>query len=255
MILIIITISLSPIPVLAQTNSSITTSTDKSTYSDGDQMTISGTISTQLNVPISIVIRDPSGNIVLLGQTSPNQDTYSTLVTAGGSLWTATGTYEIDVTYGSKDNTAKTTFQFTGSTSLVPIVIEGQSYNTTYEITNGKVLGIVPDTSAKSLTIRIEPTGSGTISVTIPRSVMDAKNNTQDRQFVVQGNGMPIVFNETKTGNTSRTLTIPFESNTTQITLIGTQIVPEFGPVIIILAIAMFSTIFYFKTKVQIRRQ
>lgn len=87
--------------------------TDKSSYSDGDQITISGTVSTQLNVPISIVVKDPSQNIVTIGQVTINTDnTYSTPITAGGRLWTATGVYEIDVTYGSKDNTAKTTFEF-----------------------------------------------------------------------------------------------------------------------------------------------
>ena len=251
----ILTASLGTIPVLAQTsNSSITVSTDKSVYSDGDQMTISGTVSTQLNVPISIVVRDPSSNIVLIGQVSPNQGTYSTLVTAGGSLWTATGTYEIDVTYGSKDNTARTTFQFTGSISSTPIVIEGQSYNATYKITNGKVLGIIPDTSSKSITIRVEPTGNGTILITLPRSLMDAKNNAQDSQFIVQNNGVPTSFNETRADTTSRTLAIPFGLDVKQITIIGTQIVPEFGPVaLLILTIAMLSIIFYFRTNIQIK--
>ncbi len=250
----LIIVPLGTIPAFAQTsNSLITVSTDKSVYSDGDQMTISGTVSAQLNVPISIVVKDPSNNIVLLGQASPNQNTYSTIVTAGGNLWMAAGIYEIDVTYGSKANTAKTTFQFIGSSSIAPIVIEGQSYNATYKITNGKVLGIVPDTSTKSLTIRISPTGNGTISITIPRSVMDAKNNTQDSQYVVQNDGAPAAFNETSSDSISRTLVIPFGANVTQITIIGTQIIPEFGPIaIVILTIAMLSTIFYFRTKLQL---
>src|SRR5579863_7388582 len=127
-----LTISLTPlviIPAFAQTSTQapIAVTIDKSTYSDGDQITISGTVSTQLNVPISIVVRDPSQNIVLLGQVSPNSDNlYSTTVTAGGSLWTAAGTYEIDVTYGNKDNTAKTTFTFTGFNTVIPITIQGQ---------------------------------------------------------------------------------------------------------------------------------
>ena len=255
MILMILTVSLGTIPVLAQTsNSSITVSTDKSVYSDGDQMTVSGTVSAQLNVPISIVVKDPLGNIVLIGQVSPNQGTYSTLVTVGGSLWTAVGTYEIDVTYGSKDNTAKTTFQFTGSLSSTSIVIEGQSYNATYKITNGKVLGIIPDTSAKSITIRVEPTGNGTLLITLPRSLIDAKNNDQDSQFIVQNDGISTSFNETRTDTTSRTIVIPFGLDVKQITIIGTQIVPEFGPVALsILTIAMLSIIFYFRTNIQIK--
>lgn len=241
------------IPVFAQTGTSITVNTDKPAYSDGNQMIISGTVNAQLNVPISIVIRDPSNNIVLIGQVSPDaNNNYSTPVTAGGDLWTATGKYEIDVTYGSKDNTAKTTFLFTGSLSTTPVVVEGQSYNATYKITNGKLLGIIPDTPAKSISIRIQPSGSGVLSITLPRSLMDAKNNGQDGQFVIQNNGVPTPFNETRTDTTSRTLSIPFGSDTTQITIIGTQIVPEFGTIsIMILAIGMVCSILYFRTKMQ----
>lgn len=80
-------------------------------------MTLSGTVTTQLNVPISFIIKDPSQNPVEIGQVSVNSDnTYSTQVTTGGRLWSATGTYEIDVTYGSASNIAKTTFEFSSKT-------------------------------------------------------------------------------------------------------------------------------------------
>ena len=249
---------LSATPALAQVNSistPITVATDKSTYSNGDQMIISGTVTAQLNVPISIVIRDPSQNIVLIGQVSPgSNNTYSTTVTAGGSLWATPGTYEVSVIYGSKVNTAKTTFLFTGFTSIMPITIQGQIYNATYQITNGKVLDIIPNTDTKSLTIRIQPSGNGTIEITLPRSLIDSKNNGQDSQFVVQNDGVSTTFNETRTDPYSRTLTIPFGSNNTQITIIGTQIVPEFGTIaMLVLTIAMMSTILYFRTRLQQR--
>ncbi len=237
--------------VFAQTSAPITVTTNQPTYSDGDQMVISGTVSAQLNVPISIVVRDPSNNIVLIGQVSVNpNNAYSTTVTAGGDLWTAVGTYEVDVTYGSKTNIAKTTFQFIGSTLTTPITIEGQIYNATYKIVNGKVLGIIPDTSSKSLTMRIQPTGNGTILITLPRSLIDAKDNGQDVHYMVKEDGISTTFNETRTDPVGRTLAIPFVSGTNQITIIGTQIVPEFSALaILILAIAMMSTIFYFRFK------
>ncbi|MDE1830382.1 MAG: copper-binding protein, partial [Thaumarchaeota archaeon] len=240
-------------PASAQT-ASIKVTTNQPTYADGDQMVISGTVSTQLNVPISIVVRDPSNNIVLIGQVTPNQDdTFSTTVTAGGGLWTATGTYEVDVTYGSKDNTAKATFQFVGSSLTVPITIQGQTYNATYKITNGKVLGIVPTQSANSLTIRIQPSGAGILSITLPRSLIDAKQNGQDNSYLVQDDGVSTAFNETRTDTVSRTLAIPFESKNTGITIIGTQIVPEFNTVpILILTLSMITMVFYLRSKSRI---
>jgi len=121
------------VPVFGQSSSpSITVTTDKPSYSDGDQMTISGTVSSQINVPISIIIKDPAQNPVEIGQVSVNPDnTYSTQVTTGGRLWAATGTYEVDVTYGSAANTAKTTFEFTSKMTGMPSNMTGTSGNQT----------------------------------------------------------------------------------------------------------------------------
>lgn len=234
----------------------LTVGTNLPTYSDGDQIAISGKVNAQLNVPISIIIKDPHGNIVLLGQVSANPDnTYSTTVTAGGDLWTAVGTYQIIVTYGSKENTAESNFQFSGSLLTLPVVINGQAYNATYTITNGKVLGIIPTTPTKTLTVRIQPSGNGTLSITLPRSLIDSKDNSgQDRQYVVENDGLPMVFNETRSDAMSRTLSIPFSHENMQITIMGTQIVPEFSQVsIIVLAISMLASVFFFKSRLVVK--
>lgn len=111
----IVFLTVSFLTAIAQTpNDPITVTTDKPSYSDGNTIMISGTVTDQLNIPISIVIKDSSQNVVYIAQTSPNSDnTYSTQAIAGGDLWKTTGTYEIDVTYGGKDRTSKTTFEFT----------------------------------------------------------------------------------------------------------------------------------------------
>ncbi len=244
----------SHLPAFAQSSSNvgdadipITVVTDKLSYSDGDTMIISGAVTDQLNVPISIVIKDPRGNVVLIGQVSVNSgNTYSTQVTAGGSLWSAVGTYEIDVVYESKDRSAKTTFEFTGY-HFYPIVIQGVSYNATYTITNGTINSIVPKTENKSLQILVDPIGDGTLIITLPRSLIDAKTNSTDSPFVVQENGDMIKFEESKS-DTARTLTLPFSSDTKQIDIIGTQIVPEFGPLVFSsLTVSMILILFYTK--------
>lgn len=110
-------LSISFLTSSAQTSDSpITVTTDKPTYADGSTIIISGTVTEQLNIPISIVIRDSLQNPVYISQVNSNPDnTYSTQATAGGDLWKTHGTYEIDVTYGGKDKTAKTTFEFTAT--------------------------------------------------------------------------------------------------------------------------------------------
>ncbi|MDE1769273.1 MAG: PEFG-CTERM sorting domain-containing protein [Thaumarchaeota archaeon] len=128
----LVLLSISFLTAIGQTSSSITVTTDKSSYSDGNTITISGTVTDQLNIPISIVIKDSSQNIVYIAQTNPNSDnTYSTQATAGGDLWKTPGTYEIDVTYGSKDVTSKTTFEFTTSPQPISTSNTGNQTNAT----------------------------------------------------------------------------------------------------------------------------
>jgi len=243
-------------PILAGTNPTTTTSvpitvtTDKTSYNDGDKITISGTTRDYISgTPVSMIIRNPIGNIVSISQIDLGTDkTFSTTITAGGGLWQSAGTYEVDVQFGGKDRSTKTTFQFTGSKGGTPsgntIKVEGTDYSVSYSITNGKVLGIKADTQSKSLIVSIQTTGNGQLTITLPRALIDAKMNDQtDDQFVVVNDGQQADFTETKT-TTDRTLTIPFTDGTGQIEIIGTQIVPEFGPIAaLVLAIAIISII------------
>jgi len=92
----------------------ITVTTDKSSYNDGDKITIYGTTSDYISgTPVTVQIRNPIGNVVGLNQVEVGTDkTYSITLTAGGSLWQSAGTYSIFVEFGSQDRTAQTTFQF-----------------------------------------------------------------------------------------------------------------------------------------------
>jgi len=254
--------TMSCLPVFGQSSDSnvtsslmpITVMTDKSSYSDGDKIIISGMVKDQLNVPISIVIRDSNQNIVWLGQATVDSDNkYSTEATAGGSLWTAAGTYEIDTTYGSKDRTAKTLFEFTGY-HLYPVQIQGSSYNATYTITNGTIISITPNIDAKLLVISIDASGNGSLTISFPRTLIDARTDANDSQFVVQEDGMAITFLESKS-DTARTLTMSFSSHTKQIEVIGTQIVPEFGPLTFTVLTASLGIFLYVKRHAWLHRE
>jgi len=227
----------------------ITVTTDKASYNDGDKLTISGTTQDFITgTPVSVIVRNPIGNVVEIAQIDLGSDrTYSTTITVGGSsLWQAPGTYEVDVQFGSKDRSAKTTFQFTGSvgTQGNTIKVDGTDFSVTYSITNGKVTGIKADIQSKSLIVSIQTTGDGQLTIDLPRALIDAKiNNQTDDQFFVLNDGAEAEFTETTT-TTDRTLTIPFTDGTEQIEIIGTWIVPEFGTIAaLVLAIAIISII------------
>ncbi|MDE1763575.1 MAG: PEFG-CTERM sorting domain-containing protein [Thaumarchaeota archaeon] len=230
----------------------VTVQTDKPSYNDGDKVTISGMTRDYMgDTPLTLELRSPVGNLIQTEQITVGTDkTFSVTLSATGVLWKEPGTYSVYVQYGSKDRSAQTTFQFSGSqVSSGPgtIPVDGTSYSITYTITNGKVLDIKADPPSKSLIVTIQTTGDGLLTITMPRTVIDAKKSdgTTDDQFVVVNDGVQnSQVNETLTTSTDRTLAIPFKNGASQIDIIGTFVIPEFGPIAaLVLTVAIVSII------------
>ena len=229
----------------------ITVTTDKTTYNDGDTVTISGSTHDYISdTPITVRIISPIGNLVKVAQVDLGSDrTFSTPIMATGTLWQAAGAYTVKVQYGGPERTAETTFQFAGSSggsggNAINVVVDGNTIPVKYSITNGKVLGIKADTQSKSLIVSIQTTGDGVLTVTLPRGLIDAKVNGQDDKYYVLSDGQEADFQETSTTTTDRTLSIPFTDGTEEIEIIGTWIIPEFGQIAaLVLAIAIISII------------
>ena len=112
-----------------------------------------------------------------------------------------------------------------------------------YEIINANLINVIPDLDAVSLLIYIQSTDDGSITLTIPRSVLDASINDGDDEFFVLVDGEEVDFEEITT-DTDRTLTIGFLAGSEQIEIIGTFVIPEFGTIAaMILAVAIISII------------
>jgi predicted secreted protein with PEFG-CTERM motif len=174
------------------------------------------------------------------------------------------GIYTIKVQYGEESTT--TSFEFGGVVNILsneieesivddPVIVNSIVTATTitvqkstdlvgYEITNGKLINVIPDIDAKSLLIDIEALDDGSITLTIPRSVLDATiNDNEDDEFFVLVDGEEVDFEEIIT-STDRTLTIEFLAGSEQIEIIGTFVIPEFGTIAaMILAVAIISII------------
>lgn len=99
---------------------SILVSTDRVLYADGETIVVFGKVSEYVpNVQATIVITNPIGQRVYLEQVEVGTDkTYSTEITAGGSLWKNAGNYTMITQYGSAQKT-ETTFSFSGSTGTL----------------------------------------------------------------------------------------------------------------------------------------
>ena len=262
-------------PVFGE-NNSITVNTDKSSYSEDEPISIFGEIAyLALGNQITIMITSPNGNIAEIDQVTIGSDKqFNTEIKPNGAYWKTPGIYTILVTQ-DENNQATLSFEFSGvvfsstneldemvvedslvEDSLVEDLVIGDSVITattvevqdstdliSYEITNAKLRNVVPDLDAVSLLIYLETTNEGSITITIPRSILDASINGGDDEFFVLVDGEEVDFEEIVT-SVDRTLTIDFHAGTEQIEIIGTFVIPEFGTIAaMILAVAIISIV------------
>ena len=267
-------------------NDSIIVTTDKSSYSEGEIIVISGQITyLALGNQLSLIIQSPNGNIAEIAQIEVGSDKqFNAEINPNGVYWKIPGTYTILITQ-DKNNQATMSFEFNGVASVdentvttsiteeaiteeaiteeaiteeaitedmiiqdsiiteTTITVQNSTDLISYEITNGKLINVLPDMDAVSLLVYIEATDDGSITLTIPRSVLDATINGGDDEFFVLVDGEEVDFKEIKTSD-DRTLTIEFFAGSEQIEIIGTFVIPEFGTIAaMILAVAIISII------------
>jgi predicted secreted protein with PEFG-CTERM motif len=210
---------------------------------------ISGTVTDLLSgYQISVQIFEPEfGNIVYINQFGVGMDkTFSHQLTAGGPGWFSAGEYRVVVTYGTESRVAETTFDYSGSKTPRGTTIDVEGFLVGYKITGGSIISITPDVDASSLIIEISTTSDGELIITLPRALADAKLNGcegDDDDFFVLIDGEEVEFDETRT-DMDRTLTIAFPDGASEIEIIGTCVVPEFGAIAaLILAVAIISII------------
>ena len=235
----------------------VTIATDKTSYVDGDTITVSGTVREKLSgYDVTLQVFAANGNLVTARQLPVSDDnTFGTDLSAGGPLWKSAGTYTIKVLYGTATRTAEAQFEFGGSGETTPVkglpkfdLANPADGAVGYSIKGGKIVSITPDPKGKSLVVEIETTSDGQVKLQIPRSILDARigpdgKSGEDDSFFVLVDGAEVDFEETTTAE-DRTLTIPFEDGNTQIEIVGTWVIPEFGTIaVIVLAVAIVSIV------------
>ena len=134
--------------------------------------------------------------------------------------------------------------EFESEITDTTVSVQGSVDLVGYEITGGKLLSIMTDVDANSLIILIDATDDGSLTITIPRLVLDAVfENGEDDEFFVLVNDEEVDFDEI-TSSTDRILIIAFPAGTETIEIIGTFVIPEFGTIAaMILAVAIISII------------
>ena len=153
------------------------------------------------------------------------------------------------ITYTPKQEFLETTDSFEVQ------IPNGGTFDLEYTINGGVVKNIILDPDNLTLLVLIESPDEGKISLKIPRESLDAgKSDGQDETFIVLIDDIQVPYEETETNSQLRFITINFEEGDSEIAIIGTFIVPEFGAVTALILISgIIVTIGFSKNKLQLK--
>ena len=109
--------------------------------------------------------------------------------------------------------------------SVQTMNVTNTNFTINYTITaNNKLVNAKFDNKYIVLTLLLDATHDGTLTVTIPKALLNAKNdNNQDLQFIILEDGQEITYRQIHSTITDRTLSISFQNNTSKIEIIATQ--------------------------------
>jgi len=242
--------------------------TDDNNYDEGDIIVISGSVTPivgETPVILQIIIE---GNIVYVNQIKVAQDgSYSDTVIAEGQQWKNSGNYVVRASYG-EGNSAETEFSFAEKTESIETTtvfdVDAGSLGTfdvEYTIKGGTVIDMIVDQDIFGMIIQIESTDEGTISLDLPREFIGAeKQNGKDEKFIIliknieNTDEVDVDYKESVLNSDSRVITINFEEGDSDIIIIGTYVIPEFGTIaMMILIVGIMTIILVSRNKFQIK--
>ena len=237
----------------AQTTS-VTVQTDNTSYTSGDDITISGTVTNvQEGQPVFIRVNNPLGALARADPVTVAADgTWTYTFPSGGPLMQDSGEYTVQATY--RGITEETTFDFTGTGDeeweTFTVDIGGNDYEIRYMISGGTVETMTADVALATLMVGISTSGNGELTVELPRDVMqalsvpDVATGGSDIDYEVFVDTIHETGVDDDASADVRVLTIPFEQGAEEIEIVGSWIVPEFGAIAaIVLAVAIVGII------------
>ena len=243
---------------------SVLIKTDDNNYDEGDTIVISGEVSTAIPGVDVVIQLFSGGNMVAIAQKPIAQDgTFSHTILAEGPLWKKSGTYlvrasyevggvtisETEFTYSSKSEVSKITTNFE---------VDAGSHGTfdvEYTIKGGTVKNMVVDSKTFAIIVQIDATDEGEIILELPREFIGAeKQDGKDDTFIVLIDGIEVEPQETSAiGEDFRIIAINFEQGDSDIEIIGTYVIPEFGTIVMmILIVGIMVTVLVTRNKFQI---
>jgi len=225
--------------------------TDDNNYDEGDTIVIFGSVNTVIgDTPVLLQIVH-EGTIIEIAQIVVGQDgTFTKIIIAEGGVWKKSGEYTIRAFY--QEHIGESTFSFTpkskASETTTNFEVDAGSkgtFDVEYTIRGGTIENIVVDSESFALVVQIDATDEGTITLNLPREFIGAeKQDGKDDIFIILIDGIEVSYQESIINSDSRIITINFEQGDSDIEIIGTYVVPEFGTIAaMILAVAIISII------------
>ena len=247
---------------------SISLSSNKDIYYTGDYIVVFGTVDTVFEgMPVTIQIYH-GASLIDVGQVPVGLDgTFAATFNAFGSQWKDEGTYSVRAFY-TQTIVEEITFEYFSevideSHAVFPVDIPNSgTFDVGYTIRGGMVNDIEMNLDRYSLLVETTMNGNGNLILKLPRESFDAQSDGTDETFIVLitkdnsnvVNLVQVEYEEVATGSDYRTIRIPLEEGDKWVEVIGTYVIPEFGNiVIIILVVAVTSTIIISKSRLSIR--
>ena len=234
----------------------ITLTSNNTAYQEGDVITITGTIEKVIpGMPVTLQIFFEK-NLIQVSQVKVSQDgEFTDTFTAAGPQWQNEGTVIIKADYGGASTELNIEFFKNTSgvfTSNYEVKIpDAGTFDVKYTMKGGVVSSMSLNQKNLSLEIDVSTNSDGNLNINLPRDNIDSKaGNGQDVDFIVlmyeKNSDIPIQTDYQKVNSDSdfRSIDIPVKNGDTKIEIVGTHVIPEFGPIaMIVLAVAIVSII------------
>jgi len=228
--------------------------TDRSLYDHESEIVVQGVVShIKEEIPVTIRVISPQGNIVGIQQVHVADDkTFEATFSTSGALFKENGFYTIRVQYGPQEINDKITVEVLGteesmvSCDASELAVESDTdvYCVPYSAEGVDVRAATVSSELSSITLKVSAGSDGLITLEIPRDVLDSTSDEGDSDFIVLVDGEEADFEEIENDDATRVIEITVPEGSTQIEVIGTYAVPEFGAMAaIILAVAIVSII------------
>ena len=227
----------------------ITIETDSDAYNHSSVIILTGYITAvdQNEVPVTIMVISPNGNIATIAQVSVNADgVFSSSFNTAGAMMKYDGTYQIKAVYGfietaisieltnAIESAMTSDTNEIAETTIEDAIKDGQI---NYTIDGAVITSFFANGDENSIVLYIEATDDGILNISLHEDII--KPFDDGTYFVTVNSEESQDFEQTV-----NQLSIPFNADTEKITIFGGWAIPEFGTIaIMILVVAIVSII------------